>query len=332
MNAKLSVGDALLDENLSLRPLRWSDVEQVAQVIYAACVAEGDAIAAQSAEELKHDWQKAAFDLEQDAFVVETSEGRVVGYAELLDELGQCLFVMNGNVHPDFKGRGTGTTLLRAVEKRARAVMQHAEPGLRAAILTTINRNEPDGVALHQNEGYLPIRYHWRMQIDLTEPPPQPSLSPGIEIRPFLQEEHARAVWQAHNESFRDHPGSFEWTFEDWQQHCFNDPEYDPSLWAVAWDGSEVAGYSINRHRMGIGWIRTLGVRRPWRKRGIGEALLLHSFAEYYRRGMRTIGLGVNANNPTGATRLYQKLGMYPASEFVTYEKELCPGRAPEER
>ena len=83
----------------------------------------------------------------------------------------------------------------------------------------------------------------------------------------------------------------------------------------------------MNRYRTGIGWIRTLGVRPPWRKRGLGEALLHHSFGEYYRRGMKTIGLGVNANNPSGAPRLYQKVGMHPASEHVTYEKELRPGR-----
>ena len=77
---------------------------------------------------------------------------------------------------------------------------------------------------------------------------------------------------------------------------------------------------------MGIGWIRTLGVRRSWRKRGLGEALLLHSFTDFYGRGMKIIGLGVDAQNPTGATRLYQKVGMHAASEFVTYEKELRSG------
>jgi ribosomal protein S18 acetylase RimI-like enzyme len=95
----------------------------------------------------------------------------------------------------------------------------------------------------------------------------------------------------------------------------------------IAWDGDQIAGFSLNRYRMGSGWIGTLGVRRPWRKRGLGEALLLHSFGEFYRRGTKTVGLGVDAQNPTGATRLYQKAGMYPASEFVIYEKELRPGR-----
>jgi len=78
-----------------------------------------------------------------------------------------------------------------------------------------------------------------------------------------------------------------------------------------------------------MGWIATIGVRRPWRKQGLGLALLLHSFGEFYKRGKTTIGLGVDASNPTGATRLYQKAGMRVASEFVTYEKELRAGREP---
>ena len=78
---------------------------------------------------------------------------------------------------------------------------------------------------------------------------------------------------------------------------------------------------------MGIGWVGSLGVRRPWRKRGLGEALLLQSFYNLHANGYKTIGLGVDAQNPTGATRLYKKAGMHAASEFVTYEKELRPGR-----
>ena len=74
----------------------------------------------------------------------------------------------------------------------------------------------------------------------------------------------------------------------------------------------------------------TLGVRRPWRKRGLGLALLYHSFGEFYKRGNRVISLGVDAASQTGATRLYKKAGMHVASEYVSYEKELRPGREPE--
>ena len=110
--------------------------------------------------------------------------------------------------------------------------------------------------------------------------------------------------------------------------------DFDPSLWFIAWDGrsAEIAGYSLCRYRMGLGWVGTLGVRRAWRKRGLGEALLLHSFGEFYKRGTPTIGLGVDAQNPTSATRLYKKAGMYVAAEYVIYEKELRPGCEPEEQ
>ena len=101
----------------------------------------------------------------------------------------------------------------------------------------------------------------------------------------------------------------------------------DSALWAIAWDGDQIAGFSLNRFRMGIGWVGTLGVRRPWRKKGLGLALLQYSFGEFYKRGNPTVGLGVDASNPTGATRLYQRAGMHVASEFLMYEKELRAGR-----
>jgi mycothiol synthase len=304
-----------------------SDAEAVAQLIYDACAADGDAILAESPEELRHEWQDPDFDPDTDGFIVETEQGRIVGYDEILNTHENAIFEMNGNAHPEFKGRGIGTTLLRAVEKRALQRMERAEPDVRVILTTTISKNDPEGVVLHQNEGYLPVEYHWRMEINLNDEPDVPNFPAGIELRPFIQGEQDDAILQANNEAFREHPGHIDWSLEEWRRYRYDDPEFDPSLWMIAWDGEEIAGYSLNRYRTGIGWIRTLGVRPRWRKRGLGEALLFHSFGEYYRRGMPTIGLGVNANNPTGATRLYQKVGMHAASEHITYEKELRSGR-----
>ena len=164
------------------------------------------------------------------------------------------------------------------------------------------------------------------MEIKLQEAPPAVTFPDSIELRPFVKDEHAIAVWQADNEVFRDHWGSHDSTFEDWAHRKFGNPNFDPTLWMIAWDGDQIAGFSQNRFRKGIGWIGTIGVRRPWRKKGLGLALLQHSFGEFYKRGTTTIGLGVDASNPTGATRLYQRAGMYVASEFATYEKELRAG------
>jgi len=75
-----------------------------------------------------------------------------------------------------------------------------------------------------------------------------------------------------------------------------------------------------------MGWVGTLGVRRPYRRQGLGLALLRHSFAEFYRRGRRRVGLGVDSQNLTGATRLYQKAGMHVSRVQLIFEKELRPG------
>jgi ribosomal protein S18 acetylase RimI-like enzyme len=72
-----------------------------------------------------------------------------------------------------------------------------------------------------------------------------------------------------------------------------------------------------------MGWVRNLGVRRGWRGRGLARALLQHAFGAFYARGCTTIGLGVDAQSPTGATRLYQRAGMRVTEEYETYEKML---------
>ncbi|MGE5464666.1 MAG: GNAT family N-acetyltransferase [Syntrophothermus sp.] len=327
MTTNLFLPETLLDSSLRLRTAGWSDLEPVAQLIYDVCAADGDTSVAVTPEELRHEWESPDFNLERDAFVVEAEAGRIVGFEELNNNHAHAILQTDGYVHPGYKGRGIGTALLRVVEKRALEEMQLAEPDLRVLLRSTIDNRDPSSHDLHKNEGYQPLRYHWRMEIVLDGPPPEPRFPEGIELRPFVKGEHDVPVWQAQNEAFRDHWGSHDQSLDEWRRSRFGDPEFDPSLWAIAWDGEEVAGFSLNRYRMGIGWIRTLGVRRPWRKRGLGEALLHYSFGEFYRRGMKTIGLGVDAQNPTGATRLYQKVGMYPASEFVTYQKELRPGR-----
>ena len=137
-------------------------------------------------------------------------------------------------------------------------------------------------------------------------------------------------------ESFKDHwgfvEGSFEEEYERWMHRIRNDEHFDPALWFLAMDGDEIAGMSLCWRSAfddpDMGWVGTLGVRRPWRRRGLGLALLQHSFGEFYRRGKPRAGLGVDAQNLTGAMRLYTKAGMHsdPRHQHSSYEKELRPG------
>jgi mycothiol synthase len=327
MDAKLKADEIILPPDLRLRSAHWTDVQAVARLMYEVWESDGDITMASTPEDLGISWQKTGFQLERDTFVVETVDGRMVGFDQFGNQDRHAILEGEGYVHPAFKGRGIGTALLRAVERRAYEEISLAEPDLRIALRSPIVNGDRAAHELHRKEGYIPIRYYWRMEIDLTAPPAPNHFPDGIELRPFVKEEHAHKVLAADNESFRDHWDYHDQEYEQWAARKFGRAEFDPTLWMIAWDGDEIAGFSQNRYRGGIGWIGTLGVRRPWRKRGLGEALLLHSFGEFYRRGMKTIGLGVDAQNPTGATRLYQKVGMHAVSEFVFYEKELRAGR-----
>jgi mycothiol synthase len=315
-----------LDPGLTLRPASWTDLNAVAKLTHEVAEMEGDALFVLTAEELANEWKSEGFNVERDVFVVETRDGLAVGSEEFYNENGHHKLKADGCVHPEFRGLGIGSSLLEKIAERAQAEMELAEPGVRVFIQSLVNHKDEAGHALLRNNGYSPVRYHWRMEIKLQEAPAPAAFPGGIELRPFIKDEHAIAVWQADNEAFRDHWGSHDRTFEEWSHGKFGNPNFDPALWMIAWDGNEVAGFSQNRFRKGIGWIGTIAVRRPWRRKGLGIALMRHTFGEFYKRGMTTIGLGVDSANLTGATRLYQRAGMYVAGEFAMYEKELRAG------
>ena len=335
MAATFLIDDEFLVETelrtgLNLRNARWADLEPVAQLILEVCTHDGDATIAVPPEELKSEWEAPGFNLETDTWVVTTAEGRVVGYEEFVNRYAHASLQGDGYVHPDYMGNGIGTAMLRALEARARKDMELAEPEHRVFIRNGMSIGDTVSREMHEAEGYKPIRFFWRMEITLDEPPLASIWPEGIELRPFDVDAHTYLVYRANEEAFSDHWGHTPHPFEEWQHRMIESENFDPSLWFVAWEGDQIAGYTLNRYRNESGWVGSLGVRRPWRKRGLGLALLYHSFADFYKRGTKVISLGVDAANLTGATRLYQKAGMHVAAEYVTYEKELRPGREPE--
>lgn len=319
-----------LTPGLSLRAAQWADLEPVAQLILDECTAAGDPAIAVSADDLREEWESPGFTLETDAWVITTEEGRVVGFEEFFTKYAHAALEGDGYVHPDFLGQGIGTTMLRALEERARKEMELAEPEHRVYIRIGLSVGDLAARELHENEGYQPIRFYWRMEISLDEVPPASDWPDGIELRPFDAETQSYLLYRAHEEAFSDHWGHTPRSFEEWEHRVIKADDFDPNLYYIAWDGDQIVGYALCRYRMGNGWVGTLGVRRTWRKRGLGLALLYHSFAEFHKRGKTNINLGVDAANPTGATRLYQKAGMQVGAEYVSYEKELRPGLEPE--
>lgn len=263
----------------------------------------------QSEQDLRGEWD--GLDLARDAWVIEL-DGRLAGYGALYTDPDTFA---DGYVHPDFWGRGVGARLVDLGEAEAR---RRSTPALQVPVFG----NDARAHALLESRGYRPVRRYYRMEIELDGPPPDPAWPEGIEVRPY-DDADAPAFHAALDEAFAEEWGHEAARDVDWRA-VRERRSRDRSLWFAAKDGGEIAAAVVSdEEHWGVGWVHSIGVRPAWRRRGLGEALLTHSFAELYRRGRKHIGLGVDAENPTGATRLYERLGMHVASSFVYFETDL---------
>jgi len=174
MNTQTKTIETILDISLNLRPAQWADVKPVAQLILDVCTADGDPTVAVTPEELEREWKSPDFNLEKNAWVVETVDGRIVGFQEFNNRHAHASLMGDGYVHPEYHGRGIGTAMLRALEARSREEIQLAEPDLRIFIRNGMPIDDTIARELHENEGYHPIRFSWHMEIELNQAPRRP--------------------------------------------------------------------------------------------------------------------------------------------------------------
>ena len=272
------------------------------------------------------DWEAPKFDLTQDARVVVAPGGSIVGYETIYQVQPNGLISTDGYIHPAYVGRGIGSHLLNWAETRAREHLPEFDADLGVTLKAGFSSQDKLAPPLFESLGYRVVRHYWNMQIGMTAVPPAPVWPDGIAVRTLDPEHDHHRVWNAINDSFQDHWGMAPIPFDEWMADETSD--LDPSLWFLAIDGDEVAGVSLCNYRMGNGKVMWLGVRPRWRRLGLGMALLKHSFAEFYRRGTAKVDVRVDAQNLTGATRLYERAGMHITQRFDIYSKELRAGRA----
>lgn len=285
-------------------------------------------------EEIQTIWSIPGIDLQKDFRVVFSPAGEMVGCIEVWAVSDTPVHPsIRGRVHPDHKGKGIGTALLTWAEARARQVFDRVPAEARVAMRASVLDTHQPSNDLLSGFGMDLIRHSFQMRIMLNGKSAEPVWPEGITLKTF-QNEDAEAVYRADAEAFQDHfgyiPEEFETGLERFKHWFLKDQEFDPNLWFLAMDGDEIAGICLCRKRIGedesIGWVSDLAVRRPWRKRGLGLALLRHSFNTFWQRGKRGVGLGVDGENLTGALRLYQKAGMTIYRQNNLYEKVLRPG------
>lgn len=276
-----------------------------------------------TAEGLRDEWE--GLDLEHDAWLVEL-DGRIAGVAHLLEVKGSRV-IGDAYVHPELTGRGVGSCLLGLLEDRARE-LESLWPERGRVVLQVAHLVGDDGAPpLFSGKGYERARSFFRMVRDVREPIPEPRWPEGTILRPLDPDRDGRALYDAEVEAF-----AAEWDYEPldydaWRGRVFGRSGFDPSLVPVVWAGDDVVAFSRNYPKRNGDWgfIGTLGVRPAWRRRGLGLALLRDSFRRFRDTGETTVALGVDVENPTGATRLYERAGMRVLWQADVWQKELRP-------
>jgi mycothiol synthase len=298
-----------LPERFRVRPATIEDAAAINELVVAVdTVVQGWS---DSTEAELVDWWRLT-DLAPNSWVVEDDSLAAYGVVIPHGENAET----DGYVDPAKTGLGLGSWLLRRAEERARELGSHAA-------LTWCLAPDTNARALFERYGYREVRRFYRMLVEHEDEPAAPEWPEGFRVSTF-EPGDGPGFHAALDEAFADEWNHVSEPYEQWAERRIDVPDFDPMLWFIVREGDELAAVlRCDAERGGAGWIGALGVRRPWRRRGLGLALLRHAFGEFYRRGQPRVGLGVDAENPTGATRLYERAGMHVAYEAAAFKKEL---------
>jgi mycothiol synthase len=270
------------------------------------------------------------FDARRDVSVADV-DGQPVAYAirgwvDVADsELRE--YRTDGAVLPAWRGRGIGRAVLRESMRLAADVANGQNTPRQRAFGSISHDGQPTDEALLRSEGFLAVRYGFDMTRPTLDDVPDVPLPEGLEVREVTRAD-APVVFAADIEAFRDHWGGFDDSPAELQR-WLDSPEFDPSLWIVAFDGNEVAGAVINavypeeNAALGKqrGWLDSVFTRRPWRRRGLARALIARSLVKLREHGLTSAVLGVDAENPSGALGLYESVGFVVEHRSTSWRK-----------
>jgi ribosomal protein S18 acetylase RimI-like enzyme len=303
--------------DLSVRAPTPRDAPAIAELLNSHAAATGRR-ADETAEGVERWFELEDLDPARDMFLA-VEGSRLVGYADV-SAPGDDPNVVNVDLRVPPSGERVVERLLAEVEHRAEQLLFDG-----ARIRAFANERDDDYRAALSRHGFGVVRSSFTMEIELETPTEDPVWPAGLASRPFREGEE-RAVYDAYVEAFADHWGFVAESFADWCTWNLA-ADRDTSLWRLVEDGGELAGLCMSTPSRGgdetVGWVNVLAVRRPWRRRGLGRALLLESFGLFRSIGRLRAGLGVDSENTTGALALYESAGMRATSRSDTWERAL---------
>lgn len=319
-------------EGLRFRTYRGQDdLDDLVEIANAASRADG-ATSVWTREVLRLEIEGATnADPHQDVLIAMVDD-RPVAYARVEwsdTNDGERHYWSDGQVHPEWRRRGVGRALLARSEERRRVVAaSHEHPGRRLFVTWTPD-GDRGGAALLAASGYESVRtYHHMVRPDMEDLllPPMP---PGIEVRPVTPD-LVRPLFDAMMEAFRDHFGAFDASSEAFLRWR-DDPDFDPGLLVIGYDGEEVAGgvqgYIVPEENRSNGYLRgwadPIFTRRAWRRRGLASALLGRALVRLRDRGMTSAQLDVDTRNANDALTLYERHGFRADRSETEWHKPL---------
>ncbi len=306
-------------QGFHMRPATLDDLDTIFHITQTQQLADYDE------SDLTLDELRAALQSQKTLMhVVIAPDGQMVASGEVKTNLSGTVPIPLVSVLPEYQGRGIGTALLHVLEEQELARRAAAALEAPARFFTQVSGRNTAAHRVLEKSGYTFNSAFQIMELGMSEAPPAPAALEGIAVRRFVAGQDEQAVYQADEEAFLDERGKTPRTFEVWSRRLQMDqPHFDPTLWYVAWDGDQIAGTAMSEAVEGRGELLHLGVRRPWRRRGLGMALLLGTLRDFYTRGISTIRLNVDAQSLTNAHLLYARAGFQVINAFWNYEKLL---------
>jgi ribosomal protein S18 acetylase RimI-like enzyme len=275
-----------------------------------------------SEAEIYDGWRRAGFDLSKDAWLVVNREQDIIGYARVWHYQYVHMYTQI-IVFPIEYAQKVKPFLLDQVEQRALQWKAVAPSGSTSTIRIVVNDNRDVNQQLLTAAGYRRVKSRYRMEILLAAPLTPACWPAGITVRSTTIEQDIKQIFVLQDVAFAHSDGYPVLTLEEWKRATLPQEGFDPTLWFVASAQEQIIGICLCFREHDDGIIGTLAVHPSQRQKGLGQALLLHSFDQFLKRGIKQVRLYVDPEIASTAVRLYQRVGMRITDVTYQYAKEL---------
>jgi GNAT superfamily N-acetyltransferase len=314
----MSSSDGLISQCLVVRPATLADLRDVIAIRQSQELANG-ATEFTTADQLAGEWEALGNRLAQQVWVAVAADGSLHACAELVVADRVCILRLWAPL--DHHNVGIDFALSAKAEEQA-CMIGREEGADYVTLFAQATSSRPEAQQPLLMSGYTLLSTYEKMELTLNAPPASPEDISGIEICSFAAGQDAEPIYRADEEAFLDQRRHTPRTFEQWKRRLnFDEETFDPSAWLIARDASEVAGAALGEVIQGIGWIHHLFVRRPWRRQGLGAALMLSILRVFHRQGIGIARLNVDAQSVTNARQLYCRLGFRMTGAYSNFEK-----------